>query len=83
MKAAIWKEQQHCAPPSPEARPPLDREELNAVAGVPLEVRAMLGEERLDVVPHDVGVADDGGVVDDLANAVHHEHDVRDVGKAI
>ena len=53
------------------------------MASVPLEVRAVLGEERLDVVPHDVGVADDGGVVDDLAHAVHHEHDVRDVGKAI
>ena len=44
---------------------------------------AVLGEERLHVVPHDVGVADDGGVVDDLAHAVHHEHDVRDVGQAI
>ena len=68
---------------SPEARPPLDREELDAVSGVPLEVRAVLGEERLHVVPHDVGVADDGGVVDDLAHAVHHEHDVRDVGQPI
>ena len=70
-------------PPSPEARPPLDREELDAVAGVPLEVRAVLGEERLDVVPHDVGVADDGGVVNDLPHSVHHEHDVRDVGQPI
>ena len=43
----------------------------------------MLGQDLSHVVPHDVGVADDGGVVDDLAHAVHHEHDVRDVGKAI
>jgi hypothetical protein len=33
--------------------------------------------------PSLISVADDGGVVDHLTHAVHHEHNVRDVRKAI
>ncbi len=35
------------------------------------------------VITHDVGVADDGGVVVDLADAVDDEHEVGDVGQPV
>ena len=53
------------------------------MACLDLKLGKMLGQDLSHVVPHDVGVADDGGVVDDLPHAVHHEHDVRDVGQPI
>ena len=45
--------------------------------------REVLVEDRVDVVAHDVGVPDDGGVVDNLADAVDDEHDVGDVGETV
>ena len=63
--------------------PPLHWKELHPLPTLLVEVGEVLGENPADVVPHDVGVADDGGVVDDLADAVDHEHDVGDVGEAV
>ena len=63
--------------------PPLHGKELHPLPALLVEVGEVLGENPADVVPHDVGVADDGGVVDDLADAVDHEHDVGDVGEAV
>ena len=67
----------------PQTASPLDREELYPLSALPLELREVLVHDALHVVPHDVGVADDGRVVQDLAHAVDHEHDVRNVGKAV
>lgn len=43
----------------------------------------MLGQSLGQVVPHDIGVADDGGVVNDLANPVDNKNDVSDVSQSI
>lgn len=48
-----------------------------------LKLWEMLGQNLSQIVPHDVGVADDGGVVDHLAHAMDNKNDVSDVGQSV
>ena len=54
--------------------PPLDGKELDPLPRLDVEPREVLGHHGRDVVAKDVGVPDDGGVVDDLTDAVNDEH---------
>lgn len=60
----------------PQRAPPFDRKKLGSLTRLHLELWEMFGQDLSQVVSHDVGVSNDGRVIDDLTDSVYHKNDV-------